>query len=53
MSNAGARAWANISGEAILRNYDTVRAIAGVDTMAVVKADAYGHGVDVIAPLLR
>lgn len=53
MPNAGARAWANISGEAILRNYDTVRAIAGVDTMAVVKADAYGHGVDVIAPLLR
>ena len=48
-----ARAWANISGQAILRNYDTVRAIAGVDVMAVVKADAYGHGVDIIAPLLR
>lgn len=48
-----ARAWANVSGQAILRNYDTLRAIAGVDVMAVVKADAYGHGVDVIAPLLR
>ena len=48
-----ARAWANISGQAILRNYDTVRAIAGVDVMAVVKADAYGHGADFIAPLLR
>ena len=47
------RAWANVSGQAILRNYDTVRAIAGVDVMAVVKADAYGHGVDIIAPLLR
>jgi alanine racemase len=48
-----ARAWANVSGKTILRNYDTVRAIAGVDVMAVVKADAYGHGVGFIAPLLR
>ena len=48
-----ARAWANVSGQAILRNYDTVRAITGVDVMAVVKANAYGHGVDFIAPLLR
>lgn len=48
-----ARAWAEISGEAILRNYDTVQAIAGVQVMAVVKADAYGHGADFIAPLLR
>lgn len=48
-----ARAWANVSGQAILSNYDIVRAIAGVDVMAVVKADAYGHGVAFIAPLLR
>ncbi len=52
-SVAGSRAWAKVSGEAILRNYDTVRAVAGVDAMAVVKADAYGHGVDFVAPLLR
>lgn len=52
-SRARARAWANVSGDAILRNYDTIRAIAGVEAMAVVKADAYGHGVDFVAPLLR
>jgi alanine racemase len=53
VSPPNARAWANVSGQAILRNYNTLRAIAGVDVMAVVKADAYGHGVDFIAPLLR
>jgi len=57
MSNSAprpnSRAWARVNSEAILRNYDTVRAVAGVEAMAVVKADAYGHGVDVIAPLLR
>jgi alanine racemase len=53
LSPPNARAWANVNGQAILRNYDTVQAIAGVDVMAVVKADAYGHGVDCIAPLLR
>lgn len=47
------RAWAQVSGEAILHNYDTLRSMAGVDAMAVVKADAYGHGVNFVAPLLR
>lgn len=51
--HAGDRAWAQVSGEAILGNYDTLRATSGVDAMAVVKADAYGHGADVVAPLLR
>ncbi len=48
-----ARAWANVSGDSILHNYDTIRGIAGVQVMAVVKADAYGHGADFVAPLLR
>ncbi|MDE1045895.1 MAG: alanine racemase [Candidatus Nanopelagicales bacterium] len=52
-SHTGNRAWAQVSGEAILRNYETLQAMAGVDAMAVVKADAYGHGVDFVAPLLR
>lgn len=47
------RARAVISTKALLRNLDVVRSVAGVDVMAVVKADAYGHGVDHIAPLLR
>lgn len=53
LSPPNARAWANVNGQAILGNYDTVKAIADVDVMAVVKADAYGHGVDFVAPLLR
>ena len=47
------RARAVISTEAIRRNIDTVRAVAGVEVMAVVKADSYGHGVAHIAPSLR
>ena len=47
------RARAVISTKALLRNLDRVRGVAGVDVMAVVKADAYGHGVDYIARLLR
>jgi alanine racemase len=53
LSLPDARAWANVNGQSILSNYDTVRAIAGVDVMAVVKADAYGHGAEFVAPLLR
>ena len=47
------RARAVISTEALVRNLDLVHGIAGVDVMAVVKADAYGHGVAELAPLLR
>jgi len=40
------RSYALISREQIARNYGSVRAAAGsgVAVMAVVKADAYGHG---------
>ena len=47
------RARAVISTDAILRNFDHVREVCGVNAMAVVKADAYGHGVRHLAPLLR
>ncbi|MCF8530345.1 MAG: alanine racemase [Candidatus Nanopelagicales bacterium] len=47
------RARAVISTEALCRNLDHVREHAGVDAMAVVKADAYGHGVEHLAPMLR
>jgi len=53
ISGLNARAWANVSGAAILGNYDTIQSVTGVEAMAVVKADAYGHGVDFVAPLLR
>lgn len=53
MSPEYSRAAAIISREAIAHNLDVVRVAANTDVMAVVKADAYGHGVDVIAPYLR
>ncbi len=39
--------------DAIARNFDAVREKAGVKVMAVVKADAYGHGAIQIARLLE
>ena len=45
------RAWLEIDLDALGRNYQLVRNKigAGVDLMAVAKADAYGHGLDRIA----
>ena len=39
--------------DAIGRNIDAVREKAGVDVMAVIKADAYGHGAIPVARLLE
>lgn len=46
------RAVASVDLTAISRNFERVSEV-GVPVMAVVKADAYGHGVDRIAPHLR
>ena len=42
-----------INLDAIERNFDAVREKAGVTVMAVVKADAYGHGAIPVARLLQ
>ena len=39
--------------DAIARNFDAVRQKAGVPVMAVIKADAYGHGAIPVAQLLQ
>ena len=39
--------------DAITRNFDAVRKKAGVKVMAVIKADAYGHGAIQVARLLE
>ena len=44
--------YVKIDLDAIEANFDAIRAKAGVDVMAVVKADAYGHGVDTVARVL-
>ena len=48
------RTWAEIDLSAIRENYNTVRRRVGpsVKIMAVVKADAYGHGVAHAVPCL-
>ena len=45
--------YAKIDLDAILHNYRTIRKHAGVSVMAVVKADAYGHGAVPVARLLE
>lgn len=46
--------WVEIDPKAIVHNVRTIRAALGakVEFCAVVKADAYGHGIDIVAPLL-
>ena len=39
--------------DAISDNFDAIRAKAGTRVMAVVKADAYGHGAIQVARLLE
>ena len=39
--------------DAILRNIDAVKEKAGTDVMAIIKADAYGHGAVQVARLLQ
>lgn len=47
------RVWAEINLDALGKNIDEIRKITdGKDIMAVVKANAYGHGVGLIAPEL-
>ena len=45
--------YVKIDLDAIAHNIDTVRNKVGVDVMAVVKADAYGHGAVQVARLLQ
>lgn len=46
--------WVEISGERLTANYRLLEETAGTDTtvLAVVKADAYGHDIDLCAPVL-
>ncbi|MGA0846105.1 MAG: alanine racemase [Luteolibacter sp.] len=46
------RAWAEIDLGAMLANLHTARAAAGCELMVVVKAGAYGHGLEEVARLL-
>lgn len=48
------RAWAEIDTEALVHNFKIIKEKAGdSQIMAVVKANAYGHSTNVIAPILE
>lgn len=47
------RAWAEIDETALIHNFNIIKATAKSKLCAVVKADAYGHSVDMVAPLLE
>lgn len=53
-TSASAAGWVEIDESAIAHNVVTIRAELGekVEFCAVVKADAYGHGIDLVVPLL-
>ena len=45
--------WVTIDLDAISENFRNIRAKSGTDVMAIIKADAYGHGAIPIARLLQ
>jgi len=51
---AGLKSWIEISGARLAENFRAVRSVAGagVEVLAVIKADAYGHGAAICAPVL-
>ena len=47
------RTWAEISVSALVHNFKTIKnSVKDCRLMAVVKADAYGHGTDIVLPAL-
>ena len=47
------RTWAEIDINALKHNFEIIKKTAnGTKIMAVVKANAYGHNVDIVAPIL-
>lgn len=47
------RTWAEIDTKALTHNFNIIKSTANTRVCAVVKADAYGHGVGIVAPLLQ
>ena len=47
------RTWAEIDTDALLHNLNIIKDTAKTQLCAVVKADAYGHGVNIVAPVLQ
>ena len=53
MINFLRRCWAEIDTDALIHNFNIIKDTANSPVCAVVKANAYGHGVDIVAPILQ
>ncbi len=53
MENFLRRTWAEIDEKALLHNFEIIKQTANSKICAVVKANAYGHGVEIVAPALQ
>ena len=47
------RTWAEIDTDALIHNFKIINNTLKTPVMAIVKADAYGHGAKIVAPLLQ
>ena len=47
------RTWAEIDTDALIHNFNIIKSTSNSSVCAVVKANAYGHGADIVAPLLQ
>ncbi len=53
MSEYLRRTWAEIDTDALIHNFKIIKDTSKAPVCAVVKADAYGHSVEIVAPLLE
>lgn len=53
MENFLRRTWAEIDEKALLHNFEIIKQTTKSKICAVVKANAYGHGVEIVAPALQ
>ncbi len=47
------RCWAEIDTNALVHNFNIIKSTTKSSICAVIKADAYGHGVEIVAPVLE
>ena len=47
------RTWAEVNEQALIHNFNIIKSTTKALTCAVVKANAYGHSVDIVAPILQ
>lgn len=47
------RTWVEIDTDALVHNFNIIKKATNTPVCAVVKANAYGHGVDIVAPVLQ